>query len=165
MTDRRIAQTTPAPNAPLDDLAAKIEQELERLRAKRPHLSKRIDRAGDILVQHLSCPRQRPIRVRVRQGRLRFLVDGSGGSVYSVDPEAWSCSCPDFHRRDAICKHGIAVYVLVRAARSAPKDLRCAACGERFPRRVMVEVQESLTYETGSLMCTPCWLGSDAEAL
>ncbi|MDP9481485.1 MAG: SWIM zinc finger domain-containing protein [Actinomycetota bacterium] len=163
MTKESLAQT-PAPTTP-DELAGRIEQELERLRAKRPGLSSRIDRAANLLVTHLACPRQRPIRVRVRQGRPRFLVNGSGGAVYSVDPSDWSCSCPDYHRRDATCKHAIACYVLMRASRPAPKGLRCEACGERFPRRVMVEVQESLTFQEGALLCTPCWIDSDAAVL
>ncbi len=158
-------ESIPQPPAPLDALVERIEREIERLREKRPHLQARIDRAANLLVTHVSCPRQRVIRVRVRRGRPRFLVNGSGGSVYVVDPADWSCSCPDFHRRGKGCKHSLAAYVLWRAARPAPKGLRCEACGDRFPRRVMVEVRESLTYHEGDLLCTPCWIDSDAEVL
>ncbi len=171
MTEQRVPRRAHQARPPkeegpgYDALAARIEAEVERLRAKRPALGERIGRAEHILVTHLACPRQRVIRVRVRQGRPRFLVNGSGGAVYSVDPSDWSCSCPDYHRRDATCKHAIACYVLMRASRPAPKGLRCEACGDRFPRRVMVEVRESLTYHEGDLLCTPCWIDSDAEVL
>ncbi len=169
MTQESVAPPARTTTATPDELAGRIEQELERLRAKRPGLSSRIDRAANLLVTHLACPRQRPIRVRVGEGRpRRFLVAGSKGAVYVVDPLDWSCTCPDHHRRDgAICKHALSCYVLVRASRprKAPKALTCAACSERFPRRVMVEVTESLTFQEGDLLCTPCWIDSDAEAL
>jgi hypothetical protein len=166
VTQERVPRPRALDDAPKqgpDELAARIERELERLKAKRPALAPRIGRAANLLVTHLACPRQRVIRVRVRQGRPRFLVNGSGGTVYSVDPSDWSCTCPDHHRRGGVCKHGLACYVLVRASRPAPKGLTCEACGERFPRRVMVEVQESLTFHEGDLLCTPCWIDSDAE--
>ncbi|PLS84277.1 MAG: hypothetical protein CYG60_18780 [Actinobacteria bacterium] len=170
MDEQRVPRRAPerAPKqgqASPEELAGRIQEEIDRLRVRRPALGERIGRAEHILVTHLACPRQRVIRVRVRQGRPRFLVNGSGGAVYSVDPSDWSCSCPDFHRRDATCKHAIACYVLMRASRPAPKGLRCEACGDRFPRRVMVEVQQSLTYHEGDLLCTPCWIDSDAEVL
>ena len=65
---------------------------------------------------HLSCRRQRVIRVRVRDGRTRFLVSGSGGAVYVVNPADWSCSYPDHHRRGAGCKHALACRALWRAS-------------------------------------------------
>ncbi|MDP9437462.1 MAG: SWIM zinc finger family protein [Actinomycetota bacterium] len=160
MSDRRIAQA-PALNTPLAELAAKVERELERLRAKRPALSSRIDRAGSILVQHLACPRQRPIRVRVRDGKPRFLVNGSEGAVYVVDPEAWTCSCPDAHRRGKGCKHSLATYVLWRVSRPAPKLPSCTACGGRFPHAELVEItedDESLTWFPGDRLCKSCLL-------
>ena len=89
----------------LDTVAANVERELARVSAARPGLASRVERAGDIVVTHLSCRRQRVIRVRVRDGRARFLVSGSGGAVYVVDPASWSCTCPDHHRRGAGCKH------------------------------------------------------------
>lgn len=153
-----------APITP-DGILEKIEFELNRLREKRPALAQRIFKAGNILVTHLSCPRQKMIRARVRKGRVRFLVRGSDGTVYVVEPETWGCSCPDAHRRGQGCKHSLAVYVLLRASRPAPKPLPCAACGKRLPRRVLMEVVESLTYHQGDLLCAPCWFDSDAEAL
>ncbi len=105
----------------VETIAERVERELERVRAARPALSSRVSRAANILVAHLSCRRQRLIRVRVgRDGRARFLVCGSGGAVYVVDPAAWSCSCPDHHRRGAACKHSIACWALWRSAAARP---------------------------------------------
>ncbi len=105
-------------------IAERIEQELDRLRAARPALSSRIDRAGDILVTHLACRRQNVIRVRVNASGPRFLVSsaGSKGAVYVVDPASWDCSCPDAHRRGRGCKHALACWTLGRAS-ARPKGL------------------------------------------
>ena len=100
----------------LEGIAERVERELERLRATRPRLAGRISRAENILVTHLSCRRQRLIRVRVRDGRARFLVSGSKGAVYVVDPASWECSCPDAHRRGKGCKHALACWALWRAS-------------------------------------------------
>jgi hypothetical protein len=108
-----------------------VERELERLRKLRPSLEARIDRAsGILLLQLASPPRTRPVRVRVRGGEARFLVPSSsvGGEQYSVNPEAWSCDCPDFRRRGAACKHVLASYVLRRAAHAPSKG--CQVCFE-----------------------------------
>ena len=149
----------------LDTIAASVERELARVSAARPGLASRVERAGDIVVTHLSCRRQRVIRVRVRDGRARFLVSGSGGAVYVVDPASWSCSCPDYHRRGAGCKHALGCYVLARVSRPAPKLPACVSCGGCFPHGELAEVQESLTYNEDDLLCHRCWLSSDAEAL
>ena len=103
-----------------EGIAEAVERELERLRAARPHLAPRTSRAKNILVAHLACRRQRLIRVRTSGGRARFLVRGSKGAVYVVDPAGWSCSCPDHHRRGAACKHSIACYALWRASSARP---------------------------------------------
>ena len=71
--------------------AGRFEQELARLRAARPALASRISRAENILVKHVPCRRQRVIRVRVRDGRPRFLVSGSAGAVYVGDPASREC--------------------------------------------------------------------------
>ena len=98
------------------EVAEAVEWELDRLKSARPHLAERIARAENILVTHRSCRRQRVIRVRVRDGRARFLVSGSKGAVYVVNPGDWSCSCPDHHRRGAGCKHALACWALSKAA-------------------------------------------------
>ncbi len=150
---------TPAP----DDLAARIEEEIARLREKRPHLSKRIDRAEGILVLHLALKKHRPIRARVGEGRTRrFLVTGSRGATYVVDPSDWSCSCPDHHRRDgAVCKHALSCYVLERASRPrpAPELVPCTSCRKVLPASSLVEVtheDESLTWFPGDRLCKAC---------
>jgi len=71
--------------------AGRFEQELARLRAARPALASRISRVENILVKHVPCRRQRVIRVRVRNGRPRFLVSGSAGAVYVGDPASREC--------------------------------------------------------------------------
>ncbi len=118
-------------NSVVETIAERVERELERVRAARPSLSSRISRADGIIVTHLSCKRQRLIRVRIRDGRARFLVNGSDGAVYVVDPATWGCSCPDHHRRGAACKHALACWALWRAsARPAAlsgNDLQLAA--------------------------------------
>ncbi len=166
----------------LDTIAADVERELARVRAARPGLASRVERAGNIVVTHLSCRRQRMIRVRVREGRARFLVSGSGGAVYVVNPGDWSCSCPDHHRRGAGCKHSIACWALWRASARpalpgvevaeglrevvAASPLRtCAGCSDRFHSRDLFEVRESLTYFKGDLLCSGCYGGSDADVL
>jgi hypothetical protein len=100
----------------VETIARRIERELEWVRAARPGLASRVSHAENILVSHLSCRHQRTIRVRVRDGRPRFLVSGSGGAVYVVNPDDWSCSCPDPHRHGAGCNHWIACWALWRAS-------------------------------------------------
>jgi len=103
-----------------------VEEALARLREARPHLESRLDRAATIVVVHLSsAARTRPIRCRIRKdGRRAYLVSSltSGGAVYEVSPLDWSCSCPDYRRRGAACKHGIAAWILANAApRTVPQ--------------------------------------------
>jgi len=62
-------------------VAQSIERELDRVKAARPGLASRVDRAKNIIVTHLSCRRQRMIRVRVNANGVRFLVSGSKGAV------------------------------------------------------------------------------------
>jgi len=99
-------------------LAEAVEAQVERLREARPALSSRISRAENIIVTHLSCPKANIVRARVRGGELvGYLVKGSGGAVYVVEPaNSWSCSCPDTHRRGKGCKHSIACWALWRAS-------------------------------------------------
>jgi hypothetical protein len=110
-------------------IAKAVEEELERLRELRPHLESRIDRAAHLLVVHLSDPRQGTIRVRVAADRrFRFVVRSLTSSGLYVVDNAWNCSCPDFHRRDAACKHALAAWCLKRAADRRVWRKGCAQC-------------------------------------
>ncbi len=97
------------------NIAESVERELDRVKAARPGLASRVDRAANIVATHLSCRRQRVIQVRVSGGVSRFLVSGSKGAVYVVDPASWSCTCPDAHRHGKGCKHALACWALARA--------------------------------------------------
>ena len=112
----------------VETIAERVERELERVRAARPALSSRVSRAEGLIVAHLSCRRQRVIRVRVAGACARFLVSGSKGAVYIVDPATWECTCPDAHRRGKGCKHALACWALWRAsARPAIRGYLLAA--------------------------------------
>ena len=85
------------------------------------------------------------IRVRVSaEGQARFLVNGTGGTVYAVDLESWQCSCPDAHRRGKGCKHALACWALERASKRSALPARgeglehvsgaaARVLGERWP--------------------------------
>jgi hypothetical protein len=93
-----------------------------------------------------------------------------------------ACSCKDyqFGRGKRACKHLLAVGILhakrrrltvsvagdpfVAAARSC-RYAECAGCRQRFHRGELAEVQDSLTYFEGDLLCEECWHGSDAVVL
>jgi hypothetical protein len=144
-----------------EEIAARIEEEIDRVRQLRPALYDRLDRAANILGVHLSCPRHRPIRVRVRDGRATFLVNGSKGAVYVVEPRSWSCSCPDFHRADlGACKHSLACFVLWRASRAPRKKRTCCGCDGRFPAGDTIELHDgnhdNLMYFHGDVLCRVC---------
>ncbi len=168
------------PSTPgIEQIAQRVEAELMRLRAARPALSDRIDRAEQIITTHLSCKRARIIRVRVAgDGRARFLVQGSAGAVYVVDPTSWQCSCPDAHRRGRACKHALATFALWRASRSAPSprgagdgdprrdELECDGCGLGFRARDLFTVgDDTLSYFEGDLLCAECALDCDGTLL
>jgi SWIM zinc finger len=92
-----------------------VEDQIARLRRARPHLEKRISKAEHILTMHFAMPGRHIIRARVRGEHVHYLVRGSGGAVYTVDPHDWSCSCPDYHRRGGVCKHALACWALSTA--------------------------------------------------
>ncbi len=59
-------------------------------------------------------------------------------------------SCPDRVPEGEECKHTSAArYVKAKTA-------TCSGCSERFRHRDLVEVQESLTYFEGDLVCLEC---------
>lgn len=162
-----VAQPAPTLTTPQEALVEYIEQELSRLRQRRPQLDRRIERATNLLVVHLSSPGS-VIRVRVGAGAPRFLVASLNDreAVYSVDPETWSCSCPDFHRNNFPCKHAICCYVLWRVAQYdrscgavSRRNPGCRACrdgivyvGQAFVNRETGEVRE----RTLALPCRSC---------
>jgi len=110
----------------------------------------------------------------------------SGRAVYIVRYGGLeeSCSCLDFAYRGEACKHLLCVGIAHAARRSGVREVRtvavaggdpfkaaskrragCAGCGQRFRRGELVEVQESLTFHAGDLLCSECWHGSDAVVL
>jgi hypothetical protein len=83
----------------------------------------------------------------------------SGPGVHAVNLKTGECPCEDRTPEDETDKH-------VTAARYVKaKTGLCAGCGFRFRHRDLVEVQESLTYFEGDLLCPECWGGSDAVVL
>lgn len=163
--------TARTPTNPREAIAERIEEEIKRLREKRPHLEARIKRAEHIVTAHLaSRPRMQIVRARLdAAGRCRFLVRSltSSGAVYIVYPGDWSCSCPDFHRTSVGCKHALACWVLWRVAqpsRSASTVTRqeavgCNVCwdgivyiGQQFVNRKTGEVRK----RTLALPCKSC---------
>ena len=97
------------------------------------------------------------------QGGGRFLVpSGTAAVAYEVRvgvrPERNRCECRGF------ASHGHCSHV-VAAQRVSKRSAVCDGCGERTWRRDLSEVQESLTYFEGDLLCTTCRRGSDADVL
>jgi SWIM zinc finger len=75
-----------------------------------------------------------------------------GTSVYEVviSCRGESCECADHERRGIACKH------IVAATIARAKTACCVGCGQRFPHRELVEVQEdhqSLTWFSGDRLC------------
>ncbi len=144
-----------------------MERDIARLKAARPHLGSRIERAEHILVTQLSTANgSRPVKVRVHADGSRSYTVRSGSKLcrsYLVDQTSFSCDCPDHRRRRAACKHALACWVLERAYRSSPEPLgsgECSGCGGRFAGRDLVELTEdnhdNLTYFHGDRLCPAC---------
>lgn len=105
----------------IDRTVEAIEREIARLKAARPHLRSRIERAEHILVTHLSTPNgtHKPVKARIAADGTRSYTVRSGSKlrrVYTVEAGTFRCDCPDARRRHAVCKHGIACYLLERAS-------------------------------------------------
>ncbi len=161
MREPQAAQNARTSNQ--DRIAEAVEREIEVLRELRPALSSRLDRAAALLVGQLSLPpHSRPLKVRIgADGQPRFLVASlaSPGVVYQVDVNSFSCSCPDYHRRNQACKHALAAYVLKRVAREARPRKGCAACyggwvylGEEVLDPATGEIAEAIN----PVRCTRC---------
>jgi len=101
-----------------------MERDIARLKAARPHLASRIERAEHILVTQLSTSNgSRPVKVRVHADGSRSYSVRSGSKLarsYAVSPATWGCECPDHGKRRAACKHALACWVLERAYRPSP---------------------------------------------
>ena len=165
-TDRIPEKARASTPTPLDRVMDRIEEELARLRKKRPALEVHIERAESILVNHfaLKTSKRRPQLIRVRiglGGRPKFLVRSLNerGATYAIAPNIWSCSCPSYHRRGAACKHVLASYVLYQAAQPEVKRITCNGCSESFRRGELVEVTHEHRSEhwfPGDLLCRSC---------
>jgi hypothetical protein len=150
-------------------IAEVMERDIARLKAARPHLASRIERAEHILVTQLSTANgSRPVKVRVHADGSRSFRVRSGsklGRSYRVDQTSWECECPDHRRSRAACKHALACWVLERAGKPSPEPLwtsegECSGCGGRFASRELTELTEDnhdyLTYFDGDLLCRTC---------
>ncbi len=106
--------------------------------------------AGDILASY--------------QGDGKYLVPSgtTANGLYEVRvgtrPERNRCECRGF------ASHGHCSHVIA-AERVARRSAVCDGCGERTWSRDLSEVQESLTYFEGDLLCPTCRHGSDADVL
>ena len=108
----------------LAEITEIMERDIARLKAARPHLASRIERAEHILVTQLSVTNgSRPVKVRCHADGSRSYRVASGSKLarsYAVSPATWGCECPDHGRRRAACKHALACWVLERAYRPSP---------------------------------------------
>ncbi len=99
-----------------------IVDTLDRIKAKRPALASRVERAEHILTVQLSVANgMRPIRVRMKaDGSHEYIVRAGSKlqKIYTVEPLTFRCDCPDATHRGAMCKHGVACFVLERSMAS-----------------------------------------------
>ncbi|MBA2693281.1 MAG: hypothetical protein H0U65_12455 [Rubrobacter sp.] len=155
-------------------VVGRIEREIARLKAARPRLATRVERAEHILVTQLSCSnRSRPLKVRVHADGSRSFAVRSGSKlrkVYTVKGSGFRCGCPDAHRkagsrRHSACKHGIACYILERALRrlsgTGNSGGGCSGCSASGVE--LFEVADSLTFFEGDLVCRECAADTASE--
>ncbi len=94
----------------------RIVDTLDRIKAKRPALASRVERAEHILTVQLSVANgMRPIKVRRHADGTHTYIVRAGSKlqqVYTVEAATFRCTCPDAVNRNTACKHGIAAYVL-----------------------------------------------------
>ncbi|MGI8541165.1 MAG: hypothetical protein ACR2N0_15565 [Rubrobacteraceae bacterium] len=144
----------------------RIEREIARLKAARPHLRTRVERAEHIIVTHLATANgtHRPVKVRAHADGSRSCAVRSCSKLrkaYTVRGSGFECDCPDARRkagsrRHSACKHSIACYLLERAAMCRPssKPSTCAGCSA--PSGRLFEVVDSLTFFEGDMICGGC---------
>lgn len=92
-----------------DTLTSRFEQ----LKAARPELARRVDKAADLLGRHLNNRAAGLIRARLTaDGTLVYIVKGSRGIEYTTTYN--SCTCPDAcdSRRSGVCYHQLAIRAL-----------------------------------------------------
>jgi hypothetical protein len=98
-----------------------IVDTLDRIKAKRPALASRVERAEHILTVQLSVANgMRPIKVRRHADGTHTYIVKAGSKLqreYTVEAGTFVCTCPDATHRGAICKHGVACFVLETVAR------------------------------------------------
>lgn len=111
----------------------RIERELNRLRASRPNLDRRISTAEAMLVTQLSVsPAVRPIKVHLTHDGHVYRVRSNSklGLVYDVNPVDWSCDCRWQANGNSGCSHSIACFVLEQVAgRTRHRTHRSAGWG------------------------------------
>ncbi|MDP8951048.1 MAG: SWIM zinc finger domain-containing protein [Actinomycetota bacterium] len=106
----------------------------------------RADRALALYVEHAEA-----IALSFRRGTYE-VPSCSGDTTYAVQivPQPL-CSCPDFRRGGADCKHILTVRVVRK--HTSP----CAGCGRRFRRRELFEVPEAHeVFFEGDRLCGGC---------
>jgi len=92
-----------------DTLTTRFEQ----LKAARPDLARRVDKAADLLARHLNNRAAGLIRARLTaDGTLVYIVKGSRGVEYQTTYK--TCTCPDAQdaRRSGVCYHQLAIRAL-----------------------------------------------------
>lgn len=92
-----------------DTLTARFAQ----LKAQRPELAARIDRAADLLARHLNNRAGRWIVAHVdARGCVSYTFKGSDGKTWHATHK--HCDCPDANdpRRPGVCKHMLAARAL-----------------------------------------------------
>jgi hypothetical protein len=98
-----------------------VVEELERIKAARPSLASRVERAEHIIVTQMSVSNgSRPVRVRLHADGTHQYRVRSGSKLrreYVIDPMKWTCNCPDHSKRRKACKHVIACFTLERLVR------------------------------------------------
>ncbi len=168
-----MIESSVAHSAPTNTVVDRIEREIARLKAARPRLSTRVERAEHIIVTHLATANgtHRPVKVRVHADGSRSFAVRSGSKLrklYTVEADTFRCDCPDSRRkagsrRHSGCKHGIAAYILERALRRPSESTGsgnsasvCEGCGDRRFNRDLFEVADSLTFFEGDMICSGC---------
>lgn len=107
----------------------------------------RADRALALYVEHAEA-----IALSFRRGVYEVPSSTGEATCYSVRiaPEP-RCSCPDFRRGGADCKHILTVRVVRK--HTSP----CAGCGRRFRRRELLDVPEGHeVFFEGDRLCDGC---------